>query len=1633
MHREIVVKGRSLGGSSDLTLLAPIKLGFADALDTVTYKTRIKRVLEVLHAARTLSHEYVTAPLLSDSVERVGVIHSVRVAVLEPENKVLLAVTFDGPWEAYIRVLWDKVGTLLDLIFFDTVDYVTAFDHSFDAWRAWGRRVQVETGFFYGPPQSTARDALYWRRVERMRERDPAPVGPVGKDQEQLRTSLVNELRVSLPSAEAIVDKFVAAGPPATKDEPSYPQVAHQRMVHERVRHGLRALAALYRLADLFRPGTPEGDVLRRAALDLLREFVATYGDDGGGVAKDQIREARDGQDPAVKGRGRFVRQLNWLLPEGQLHPARALPRRPDGAQIAPAVLTAIQGGIVRPYEGITHGAVLFLCFDGPAGAGAFLAWARPLTTSGTHAPARPEDEPFCNVAFTLAGLRAAGLSEDDLEVFPEEFRVGMARRAGLLGDVRNNHPLRWRFPPVAGGIAGVEPDMTHAALILRCMAAPGTPADDTLDISDAAHPLHAHLGQVIALAGVRVAAMQSMKRIYADTARTIVEEHFGYQDGNGQPMIEKSPAIPPFTDNLIHLGEVLIGHTNASDPNYVDDPGTPADIGARMAWLGNGSFLVMRKYRQYVQRLRDAVGSAAAAMPGGTTEDNTNLVYAKMMGRYKDGTPVIDVPRSGARNNFVYSDVEPGLCPMTAHIRLANPREKRPPGGAARVPRLIRRSMSYGPTFDTVPGDDVDRGLVFMSFSASIAEQYEVIQRWLNGANPTGASSGQGCPFIGVPENGVQKTFFFEGPRDPASPALPAVAKVELAPKTQLFEEPPALARLDWGVYLFTPSKAALGRIHDKAVTAAKAAPAAPAPPWKLSRGREILATLGRVRIDQGDVASVSAWKAVIEDPESIDRLDAAAVWAAIREDHAGLLKTPYGTLVASRELLCEVLRDQQERYSVSGQFARMEKSFGRVALGLDAGQDYWAQSDLINNAIHALTTPAPAVSVYQRAFDAARAKIESIEEEAKKHSRTVQDERFEVGLDAREIVDEVLASLSEHWFGLQMPQAQVVLERGSADWAWEPGNKPLYPGHFTALSRYMFQPNPGTVPEELGQAYGDSLRKAMVAFVGSLRHGNPTAVPEAPDGRPAPIAAAIFNQPKDGKDDDFVARTMVGVLMGFTPTIIGAVLNVLREWFGDGSFNGLRAALALRTDEKSARQVILAPMNAAARMRPMPQIAWRTVRAAHRLGPQGASAVDLERGDKVVLAFVAGTQQSLADGGDAHDRARLMFGGARTWDGARDHPTHACPGFEAGIQAMLGTLSALLSYPRTLRAGNSATSFFIEGEAPPDSSPVVNVVSMLTQAAVEQRTAKAWHGISKPQTGGLQMTDETIEAATAIRSRPPARTGHVIGWGDSWLDYRTPAMLGSIVLGSDVRDVLEGFEYEAPEKFCQWQTWTTIQQMAAGTQDFCDWLTTKVETTPSMTLRAIVLSGGGNDVVGNRLQKMLAHWPPPTGAPFVPGQLDACMADLEKHYKKVITEILTTLDALAGSGFPATAKVPLIIHGYDYPYPRGESPLIIWPLKDWLVVPFTNAGYKLDQAPHFEAAVGAMRVLMKRLRLTLTAVAAAFPGRVRQVDLLGTIEACWPADPMVKWANDLHPKDEAYEQLAIRIDDAIAAATWP
>ena len=177
MRRDLSIKSGNLAGTSDFRVVAKIKPGLIPSLDAMTYKSRVKRVLRTLHAGRAGGFEYEFARILSDAVERVGVIHSVEIAVLEPEDTVLLTVTFDGAWESYVRVIWQKVARLLDLIFCNTVDYVNGYESSYEKWGIWLKTHQSEAYFLYTTPALTVDDTRYFKTQERVQRREAGASG----------------------------------------------------------------------------------------------------------------------------------------------------------------------------------------------------------------------------------------------------------------------------------------------------------------------------------------------------------------------------------------------------------------------------------------------------------------------------------------------------------------------------------------------------------------------------------------------------------------------------------------------------------------------------------------------------------------------------------------------------------------------------------------------------------------------------------------------------------------------------------------------------------------------------------------------------------------------------------------------------------------------------------------------------------------------------------------------------------------------------------------------------------------------------------------------------------------------------------------------------------------------------------------------------------------------------------------------------------------------------------------------------------------------------------------------------------------------------------------------------------------
>jgi Dyp-type peroxidase family len=1170
---------KHLQGITDLTLVAPIGQELVHALDTRTCETRVKLLMKTLNSLRSSSREFAPIRPFSDTVERIQAIHSFRLAILEPEKKLLLAVTFDGAWEPYIRLIWRDLGTLLDVIFCNCDGYKSAFHHGFDEYAAWIRSCQVDSGFFYNDSGLTIGDLSYLRQSESLQRRTPASD------------------TYDLAAATLLIEDPEQAAQTARKD------------VDRTKKLGLSALAALYRLTSLYPADRPDGDYLLRATHELLKEFDTKALFPAGSDVRDSL----------------FTAQLEWFERPRQ---DRA-PAKPDRLKYRNE---DIQGGILTSYPNITHGCLVLIGVTSAVQGRQFLEWLRPqVSTEG----AQPEQGIFLNVVLTLQGLRRLGVPERELEAFPKEFREGMEARADLLGDFRGNHPRNWNLPErnwpnreVDGGIVErVELSSVDIVVQLRIQ---GDPKDDNDEVN-ANHPLYPKVTELAGRAGVKVLSVEAMRRYQNDAGAGV--EHFGFADGISQPVVAEKPA-GTYWDDRVSRGEILCGYAN--DRN--DDPLSAEDG----AYLDNGTFLVVRKLRQDVKTLHVVLDGQTA----GAALSRDDL-KAKMMGRKTDGTPLADAGLGATANDFNYeADRDGAKCPFQAHIRRANPRTKIPGKPDPRVipPRIMRRGMSYGPRYNESEQEGVERGLVFMAYNASIAEQYEVIQRWIIGANSSGVFSGQSDPLLGVPQRGDARTFRFrEGNR---------VVRLGLDDPTATTCRP--FVELQWGAYFFVPSLAVLKKIAEASCPMS----ADPAHEGEVIIQR--LLAMERRRIPREDL--VAAWKTQLEDAEALDSGATAAIWAAVRQYHDGVLGTPYGVLVAGKKLVMQVFLNADDRYSVCGYMHRMKQTIGDIYLGLDQGNQYNDESLETNKAIMSITAP--------EAFVSARNNTSGFLDLAlgAAHPRS-EGTMFDTGM----LSDFVLAGLSNEWFGL--PDNKYVAAGG---WDWVPGRAPRCPGHFTSPSRYLFSPNPGSAVKDYAVAHGESLQKAVSDFVAYCRN-NPVAL----EGHR--LSKAMFDAISDNTR---LVHTIIGAMMGFLPTLDGNLRSTLYEWMKDKSLWLLQEELAsspIKDDFERATFILAKPLMRTMQRRPVPDMVWRTAVKPHHLGK-----VKVNAGDKIIVGIVSATQEDLARNRTDVDP---VFGGDRSETPA---PTHACPAYKAAMGTLLGIISALLE-AGTLRPTPSPTAIIL------------------------------------------------------------------------------------------------------------------------------------------------------------------------------------------------------------------------------------------------------------------------------------------------------------------------------------------------
>jgi hypothetical protein len=378
-----------------------------------------------------------------------------------------------------------------------------------------------------------------------------------------------------------------------------------------------------------------------------------------------------------------------------------------------------VQGLIFQSYNYPLARYFLFQ-FGDVTGARRFLGeWAPCIAHAAQDLSQRPE--PLINIALSWTGLNKTGVLDRNgvpaaSEAFPWDFRE--PPDAESMRDCGDSAPSHWwnrRFRSEDVDLAVYLNCQSNATLATYSGMIRGSARKNGIK-----ELIPTRDGKEALTGGV--------------PSKGIV--HFGYRDGISQPAINWDDA--PDRPDLIDFRRFLLGYWSKSAESF---PRVPpwCDL------VRDGCYVVVRWIYQDVAKFNKFLRVTAAQLwPQMPASDAQELLAAKLMGRWRNGTPLIlspDRPNDALAlsNDFAYAmDPNGSTCPFSSHIRIVNRRDDELTFPNRQMfesngPRILRRGSTYGPPLVGEDDDGEDRGLIGMFLCSNINMQFYAIMRWLN------------------------------------------------------------------------------------------------------------------------------------------------------------------------------------------------------------------------------------------------------------------------------------------------------------------------------------------------------------------------------------------------------------------------------------------------------------------------------------------------------------------------------------------------------------------------------------------------------------------------------------------------------------------------------------------------------------------------------------------------------------------------------------------------------------------------------------------------------------------------------------------------------------------------------------
>ena len=342
-------------------------------------------------------------------------------------------------------------------------------------------------------------------------------------------------------------------------------------------------------------------------------------------------------------------------------------------------------------------------------------SFMRGLTPSVTMADTQAGSSPDAsvNVGFTFRGLSTLGVDPALLDEFDAVFKRGPEGAA--LGDVRGS-----RSDPANWWEGQFDTDDVH------CMVQVQSRSEDALEaVTDAVRSTASDSG-VTELIPRRDGTVLEARSLGGGRL------HFGYTDGISHPDIRWSDAAG--SPGQVDFRSFVLGYAT---PEFSSAP----RVGPAAELVRGGTYAAFRWIYQDVAAFTALLRTEGPRLfPQLHRADAEERLAAKLMGRWRDGTPLVlspdrPDPALSRADDFGYGTQDPrgAACPFSAHIRVVNPRDQVLDSSIVDgVPRVIRRGMPYGPPLMGDEDDGVDRGLLGLFLCADLRRQFYILTGWM-------------------------------------------------------------------------------------------------------------------------------------------------------------------------------------------------------------------------------------------------------------------------------------------------------------------------------------------------------------------------------------------------------------------------------------------------------------------------------------------------------------------------------------------------------------------------------------------------------------------------------------------------------------------------------------------------------------------------------------------------------------------------------------------------------------------------------------------------------------------------------------------------------------------------------------